>query len=155
LMKHTWIPLYSSFEMIACVTAITSIHSIRKSMDNQSPIINWALTIFSGFDGITAVVRLGQWISEMTVGIPLIRHEVFVWIESFDCFLILIGSGCYFLYITQSEVETKSSAPQIVDITLNLIEVCLFVFGETVVDTLRIKETLGSNSDVDDLSQSY
>jgi hypothetical protein len=133
--------------MIACVTAITSIHSIRQSVDNQHAIINWALTFFSGFDGITAVVRMAQWISEITAGLPLIPYEYSNYLESFDCLLIVIGSGTYFVYITSSEVETKSSAPQIVDITLNLIEVVLFVFGGTMVQTLRMKQPFGSDTD--------
>jgi len=145
-----WVPLYAIFEVIACVAAVTSIHSIRKSKDTQHPLINWSLTVISCFDGLTGTVRLGNWISSMLLGIPLTSKTAFYWLEVVDSFLIFIGSGVYFIYIVQSTVETKSSAPQIVDITLNLIEVMLFVFGSAMVETLTSARKIFKSDDSED-----
>jgi len=136
LIHNAWIPLYSIFEMIACISAITSIHHIRQSKDTQHPMIKWSLTFFSGFDGFTAIVRCYFWIANLTMDFPLISRSMFFWLEMVDIILVVIGTGVYFIYITQSEVETRASAPQIVDITLNLIEVVLFVFGTAMVNVV-------------------
>ena len=86
-------------------------------------------------------------------GLPLIPYEIFYVWESINATFILMGTGIYFIYITHSEVETKSSAPQIIvisffpnenlhcdtfeDITLNLIEVCMFVLTSPQTKSFR------------------
>jgi len=137
LMYETWTFVYVIVELIAAICAITSIHSIRNTKDNQSSLLKWMLTFFSGFDGLTAVFRGSSWATDHIFGLPLIPYEIFYIWESINATFILMGTGIYFIYITHSEVETKSSAPQIIDITLNLIEVCMFVLTSPQTKSFR------------------
>jgi len=132
IVFQSFIPIYSVVEVIACLTSVTSIHSVRASKDAQNLFLKWILTIFSATDGFVAVLRLIEFLAVNLCGLDLIDTSMFFTIESVNTIFIIIGTVFYFVYISQSVVETKSSAPQIVDITLNLIELILFALSDDI-----------------------